>query len=110
MPLPDRELLQKLLQHASAAPDTPDLMFDDREVETITGLSRTTRHRLEKAGAFPKGHYVSPGCKRWFGQQLAAWQRAIQSSSNPFAKPKARGGKGRASLKEIARVTPSLKG
>lgn len=52
---------------------------DDRllpwpKVKAITGLSRTTAWRLQKAGDFPPPVVISPGRVGWRESELQAWK------------------------------------
>jgi predicted DNA-binding transcriptional regulator AlpA len=68
-------------------------MLTEQEVLSLTKMSRTSLHRLEKANRFPKAVYIGPNAKRYFRDRIIAWQNALdeQDHFNP-----ARGrGKGR---------------
>jgi prophage regulatory protein len=43
------------------------------EVRTMTGLSRTTRWRLERAGQFPPKRQISAGAVGWLESEILAW-------------------------------------
>ena len=55
--------------------DTPqdDRFVREAEVARITGLSRTTRWRLERAGKFPKRIKISENAKANLHSQLMTW-------------------------------------
>ena len=54
--------------------NTPiDRIMRDPEVEHVTGLSRTTRWRLARAGKFPKRHQISPNCSGNLESEIRAW-------------------------------------
>lgn len=60
--------------------ETPSLrVLRDPEVEQLTGLSRTTRWRLEKLERFPKRRKLSPGAVGWIASEIEEWirQRAL---------------------------------
>jgi predicted DNA-binding transcriptional regulator AlpA len=46
---------------------------------------------MEKAGRFPKSTYISPNRRVWFGDEIIAWQNAVDEFD-----PNRRRGKGRA--------------
>jgi prophage regulatory protein len=46
-----------------------------REVREKTGLSRSTVWRLERSGAFPRRHQLSPGAVGWFDEDVEEWLR-----------------------------------
>ena len=56
-----------------------------REVEKITGLSRSTIYRLMDAGEFPQAKSIGPNCVRWLLSEIIAW-----IESRPLARGKAR--------------------
>jgi predicted DNA-binding transcriptional regulator AlpA len=56
-----------------------------RKVKDLTGLSRTTAWRLQKAGDFPFPVAISPGRVGWRESELTAWQasRGPRSARQP---------------------------
>lgn len=42
-------------------------------VEQITGLSRTTIWRMERAGSFPSRRMLSPNCIGWVRSEVERW-------------------------------------
>ena len=56
-----------------------------REVEDITGLSRSTIYRMVKTGQFPQPVRVGPKVVRWRLSDIIAWME-----SRPLAREKAR--------------------
>lgn len=50
-----------------------DRFLREPEVRRITGLSRTTRWRLEKAGKFPARRQISDNAVAWFSSEVEAW-------------------------------------
>jgi predicted DNA-binding transcriptional regulator AlpA len=57
----------------SAAQHHPEAIVREPECRALTGLSRPTRWRLERAGLFPKKRQLSPGCKGWLRSEIQAW-------------------------------------
>lgn len=57
--------------------NTPDQIEDrflrEPEVKHITGLSRTTRWRLERAGKFPRRKRISDNAVAWSALQISKW-------------------------------------
>ncbi len=45
-------------------------------VRDRTGLSRSTIWRLERQGAFPRHHRISPNAVAWVEDDIAKWIRA----------------------------------
>ena len=45
------------------------------EVKRLTGLSRTTVWRLERAGLFPRHCKLAAGAVGWIEQEIAEWMR-----------------------------------
>jgi prophage regulatory protein len=50
-----------------------DRILRERDVRTMTGLSRSTRWRLERAGVFPRKRRLSPGAVGWLESEVVAW-------------------------------------
>lgn len=46
------------------------------EVEELTGLSRTTIWRLERAGDFPPRRQLSANVVAWVGEEVEEWIEA----------------------------------
>lgn len=46
------------------------------ECKSITGLSRTTRWRLEKAGKFPARRKISQNTVGWLSSEIEEWMRS----------------------------------
>jgi predicted DNA-binding transcriptional regulator AlpA len=53
--------------------ETGDRLLPWKQVKDITGLSRTTAWRLQKAGDFPAPLVISPGRVGWLAGDVAAW-------------------------------------
>ena len=53
----------------------PDRIVRSIEAGEITGTSRTTRWRLERAGRFPRRIQISPGGVGWLVSELQEWIR-----------------------------------
>ena len=60
----------------------PDKILRNKTVLAITGLSRTTIHRLEKAGNFPKRIQLGA---RAVGYKESEIQRWIETRENPVS-------------------------
>ena len=43
------------------------------EVARLTGLSRTTRWRLERAGRFPRRRLISENAVAWVASEIEIW-------------------------------------
>jgi len=54
----------------------PDRYLRRREVEDLTGLSRSAIYRRIDAGTFPRPVKLSPQCVRWRETDVTAWQQA----------------------------------
>lgn len=52
-----------------------DRFIRETECKRITGLSRTTRWRQERAGQFPKRRQISPGLIAWLESEVQEWLR-----------------------------------
>ena len=53
-----------------------DRFIRERECFRLTGLSRTTRWRLEQKGEFPKRRKLSQNAIGWLDSEIRAWQQA----------------------------------
>ncbi len=53
-----------------------DRFLREAEVRHITGLSRTTRWRMERAGTFPKRIKISENAKANLLSHIRAWMAA----------------------------------
>jgi prophage regulatory protein len=58
---------------ASAAPVRNEAIIREPECRRISGLSRSTRWRLEREGKFPRRRRISPGASGWLASEIAAW-------------------------------------
>ncbi len=47
----------------------------EKECERLTGLSRSTRRRLERAGAFPRRRKLPANAVGWPEDEVRAWLR-----------------------------------
>jgi prophage regulatory protein len=54
-------------------PVATDAIIREPECRRRTGLSRSTRWRLERRGQFPRRRQLSPGCSGWIASEIAAW-------------------------------------
>ena len=55
------------------SPKSHDSFLLEEAVQQRTGLSRTTRWRLEKKGKFPKRRQISPGRVGWRSSEILEW-------------------------------------
>ena len=53
--------------------DDSDYFMREPEVQRITGLSRTTRWRLQRDGMFPYRRQISPNSVGWLASEINAW-------------------------------------
>jgi prophage regulatory protein len=58
-----------------AQPSTPvhEGIVREHECRQLTGLSRSTRWRMERIGLFPRRRRISPGCTGWLRSEIAVW-------------------------------------
>ncbi len=70
------------------APDKTGLrcMLNEKQVLDIVPVSPVTLWRMEKAGRFPRGSFVSPNKKFWFEDEIIAWQREVNGRRRPRRK------------------------
>lgn len=52
-------------------------MLNEEQVLEIIPVSRTTLYRMEKAGRFPNGTYISPNRRVWFEDEVVKWQNTV---------------------------------
>ncbi len=55
---------------------TTDQFLREPQVAAITGLSKSTRWRLEKFGKFPKKRQLAAKAVGWLSSEIAAWMHA----------------------------------
>jgi prophage regulatory protein len=53
----------------------PDVYIRENECRQRSGLSRTTRWRLERAGRFPKRRQLSDNSIGWLLSEVIEWQK-----------------------------------
>jgi len=59
------------------------------ECQQITGLSRSTRWRLEREGKFPARHYISQNTIGWLASEIDQWIESRTSHAVDTTKSKA---------------------
>ncbi len=52
---------------------TDERFLREPEVQHVTGLSRTTRWRLERTGRFPRKRKLSDNAVGWLASEIEAW-------------------------------------
>ena len=60
--------------------DSTDRIIREPECHRITGLSRSTRWRLERAGLFPKRRRISPNAVGHLESEILKWIRSREST------------------------------
>jgi prophage regulatory protein len=55
----------------------PRKMLNEQQVLEIIPISSVTLWRLERAGTFPKGSFISPNRKIWYEDEIIAWQDEV---------------------------------
>jgi prophage regulatory protein len=58
---------------ATASPQPSEGIIREAECRRLTGLSRSTRWRLEHAGRFPRRRQISDNAVGWLKSELLAW-------------------------------------
>ena len=53
-----------------------DRILRNSDLDVITGISRTTRWRLERGGEFPARRQISHGSVGWSAAEVDAWMQA----------------------------------
>jgi len=67
----ERRRVAKLGEEKAA--DHPEKIAREPECRQRTGLSRSTRWRLERTGLFPRKRRISPNCCGWIESEIEAW-------------------------------------
>ncbi len=57
-----------------------DRFIREPECRRVSGLSRTTRWRLERRGEFPKRYAISPNGVAWLLSEILSWQTSRKPS------------------------------
>ena len=63
-----------------------DRFIREPEVRRTTGLSRTTRWRLERDGRFPSRRRISPNAVAWLESEVQDWLRTRSEDGEPAAR------------------------
>ena len=66
-----------------------DRLLRRRQVEEITGLSRSSIYRLMQDGEFPRPVKVGPAAVRWRASDITAWLESRPEARGEFEPPKA---------------------
>jgi prophage regulatory protein len=71
----------------------PDQLIRERECRRLTGLGRTCRWRMERAGTFPQRRAIVGRTSGYLLSEVASWieSRPISSYATPTAPLRARG-------------------
>jgi len=65
-----------------------DRILREKEVRVATGLSRTTRWRLERAGRFPRKRQLSAGAVGWLESEVLAWMNRGVATEDVRERPR----------------------
>jgi len=63
-------------------------MLRERECFEATGLSRSSRWRLETAGKFPQRRQLSERCVAWIASEVDVWLSSRAAGINSNLAPK----------------------
>jgi predicted DNA-binding transcriptional regulator AlpA len=99
---------QHYKEESQAAPRStePRRMLTEAQVLDIVPVGRTTLFQMIKDGRFPRGTYISANRRIWFGDEVAAWQNALEEG-NPHFNPARGRGRGHRRLSVVkAAVNP----
>ena len=66
-----------------------DRLLRRRQVEEITGLSRSSIYRLMQDGEFPRPVKVGPAAVRWRTSDITVWLESRPVARGEFEPPKA---------------------
>ena len=67
-----------------------DRLLRRREVEKITGMSRSSIYRLMQEGGFPRPVKVGPAAVRWKTSDITAWIESRPVAIGEFSQPSVR--------------------
>ena len=70
---------------SSPSGEPVDRFIREAECRNRSGLSRTTRWRMERRGQFPKRRQLSQGAVGWLESEISAWLEA-RAEVEPEAK------------------------
>ena len=65
-----------------------DRLLRRRQVEEITGLSRSSIYRLMQDGEFPRPVKVGPAAVRWRSSDIKVWLESRPVAKGEFEPPK----------------------
>jgi prophage regulatory protein len=57
-----------------------DKFIREDECRNITGLSRSTRYRMERAGTFPRKYKLSPSARGYKLSEVTGWMSTRQAA------------------------------
>ena len=66
-----------------------DSLLRRRQVEEVTGLSRSSIYRLMMDHDFPRPVRIGPAAVRWRSSDLTAWLESRPVATGDFGRPKA---------------------
>ncbi len=66
-----------------------DRLLRRRQVEEITGMSRSTIYKMMQSGEFPRPVRIGPSAVRWRASDIAAWVESRPVARGEFDKPSA---------------------
>jgi predicted DNA-binding transcriptional regulator AlpA len=78
-------------EHHTQREPRPRRMLKLEQVLQIVPVSDVTLWRMEKAGLFPKGDFISYNTKVWYEDEVIAWQNSTSGRSRGRRPRKARG-------------------
>ena len=67
-----------------------DRLLRRREVEKITGMSRSSIYRLMQEGEFPRPVRIGPAAVRWKSSDITTWIESRPVATSEFAQPSLR--------------------
>ena len=66
-----------------------DRLLRRRQVEEITGMSRSSIYRLMQDGEFPRPVRIGPSAVRWRASDITAWLESRPVTRSEFGPPSA---------------------
>ncbi|MCK1638969.1 AlpA family phage regulatory protein [Bradyrhizobium sp. 157] len=65
-------------------------MLTEKQILQLIPIGRSTLWRLERAGKFPRGVFISPNRKIWYESEIISWQNALDQSDRRRGRGKGR--------------------
>jgi len=78
--------MSEMSMASEVEPEKVREMLTATQVRESVPFDRRVLARLENAGLFPQGHYVTPRKKLYFADDIARWQRDLANPRSKLSK------------------------